>query len=153
KTFSFRDSDVTIKDVPRLLDSIYKELDSDHSLFSEWDAAMYANHYRAAYLLDPDRAAELRRRWELQMTMQTWILRLMACRSALDKALEAASRGEVQPEQFAQLKQLLQDAADRLAGVHAKAGTISCPAMSNVPEGKSLADLIRPGDWQTPNFT
>lgn len=153
KTFSFRDSNVTIKDVPRLLDSVYKELDGDYNLFSEWDAAMYANHYRAAYLLDPDRAAELRRRWELQMTMQNWILELMACRNALDKALEEASRGEVQAEQFAQLKQLLADAADRLAAVHAKAGTISCPAMSNVPEGTSLADLIRPGDWQAPNFT
>jgi hypothetical protein len=152
KTFSFRERDVAMKDVPRLLDEVNKELDRDFERFAEWDAAMYTNHYQAAHCLDPARAADLRRRYELQMTLQNLIFQLMAHQSMASQALDQASRGEVQEEQFAQIKQVLQDAADHLARAYAAAGTVSCPAMSNVPEGMHLADLIRPDNWEAPHF-
>jgi Zn-dependent protease with chaperone function len=153
KTFSFRERDATMNDVPRLLDGVNEELDRDFERFAEWDAAMYTNHYQGAHCLDPARAADLRRRYELQMTLQTWIFELLAHQSRASKALELASRGDVEAEQFAQIKQVLQEAADYLAGIYATAGTISCPAMSNVPEGTRLADLIRSDGWKPPHFT
>jgi hypothetical protein len=148
KTFSFRERDVTMRDVPRLLDEVNKELDGDFERFAEWDAAMYTNHYQAAHCLDPARAADLRRRYELQMTLQNLIFQLMAHQNMASQALEQASRGELQEEEFAQIKCVLQDAADHLSRAYTAAGTVSCPAMSNIPEGMNLADLIRPDDWK-----
>jgi hypothetical protein len=139
-------------DVPRLLGVVNGELETDFAQFAEWDVAMYTNHYRAAHGLDPARAADLRRRYELQLTVQNWIFELMARQSTVSKVLEQASRGNLQAEDFAQLKQILQGAADHLAGVHKEAGRISCPAMQNVPEGKPLSELIGAGDWKAPNF-
>jgi Zn-dependent protease with chaperone function len=152
KTFSFRECDVTMKDVPRLLDDVNRELETDYARFVEWDAAMYTNHYQAAHLLDPARAADLRRRYEWQMTVQNWIFELMSYQNRASSVLEAASRGEVQEDQFYQIKQVLQNAADFLRQVYAAAGAVSCPAMSNVREGKLLVDLIRPDDWRDLQF-
>ena len=74
-TFTFRKRDATMKDVPRLLDSVNGELEKDFERFREWDAAMYTSHYRAAYDLDPARGANLRHTLEV-LENQTYYLQV-----------------------------------------------------------------------------
>ena len=123
-TFIFRGRDATMRDVPRLLDGVNGELEKEFERFGEWDTAMFTNHYRAAYILDPARAVDLLRRYELQVTVQDWILKLMAYQNVVSNALEQVFRGELQEGQFAQLKEMLQQAANHLLGIHTKARTI-----------------------------
>lgn len=152
KTFAFRDRDATIKEVPGLLADVNAELQRDSARFAAWDAAMYAHHYQAAYRLDPARAADLKRRYQLQLTVQSWLFELRARREAALEALQPASGDGITREQFVSIRQTLQALAGRLAEVYAAAADLPCPAMSNVAEGTPLSDLIRPADFQPPTF-
>lgn len=151
-TFSFRDRDARMRDVPGLLETVEKELAADREQFTAWDREMYAAHFRAAHRLDPARAADLRRRYEFQLRVQHWIGELTGWQGHVEETIQGASGRELGADEFASLTATLREAVRKLEDCHAEAGRLSCPAMSNVAEGTKLGELIVDPKWRRPVF-
>jgi Zn-dependent protease with chaperone function len=152
-TFPFRDREVGMRDVPRLLETVEQELAADREQFAAWDRAMYAAHYRAAHRLGPARVADLRRRYEFQLRVQHWVLELSGWQAHTEETLgKASGRGELGADDFAALLGTLREAVRVLESCHAEARQLTCPAMSNVADGTRLSELVVDPRWRAPSF-
>jgi Zn-dependent protease with chaperone function len=151
-TFSFRDREVRMREVPGLLETVERELAADREQFAAWDREMYAAHYRAAARLDPARAADLRRRYEFQLRVQHWIGELAGWQGQVEAALGGAAGRELGADEFAALLATLREAVRVLKACHAEAERLPCPALSNVSDGTTLSELVVDRGWRAPVF-
>jgi Zn-dependent protease with chaperone function len=151
-TFSFRDQEVRMRNVPSLLEMVEQELAADREQFAAWDREMYAAHYWAAHRLDPARAADLRRRYEFQLRVQHWIGELAGWQGHVEATVGNASGRELGADDFAALLATLQEAVRILENCHAEAERLPCPALSNVADGTRLNELVVDPGWRPPVF-
>jgi Zn-dependent protease with chaperone function len=153
RTFEIRDKEYTANDVSRLLKKVKKEIKEDEKTFELWDKAMYENYFLAALALQPERAADLKRRYVFLIDIQSWILTL---HEHLDRVHNALSMVEgmrkLQDSDFRDLTRVLNKSADALNDCHKRATDLYCPDMLNIEEGTKVSEIIRNDSWKIIHF-
>ena len=151
-TFSFREREVGMRDVPNLLEKVEHELAAEREWFAARDQEMYAAHYRAALRLDPARAVDLHRRYEFQLRTQHWIGELAGWQGHLETTLGKFSGRELGADDFAALLATMREAVRILESCHAELEQLLCPELSNVADGTKLSEFVVDPGWRPPVF-
>jgi len=158
KTFTFREIDRTKRDVGMLHQLVEKELDDDNAQFAELDRRVFHTHLHAAGLLrarDPGDASaeELLQRYAFHVAVQNLLRTLIADENRMTATLNHISgRRQLQTNEFQQVVGILREIAESLADCVAKARDLLSPALTNVPEGTSLRQLIWEKDTDLPTL-
>jgi len=142
KSFSFRGRQVPFQKLSACLKLVEKELAADQEQFGLWDRLMYAAHYRAAEILDPARARDLKRRYAFQLRVQHWILELAGHQFKMIEQLQKASEKNLNSDEVKVLVETFSKAAKLLERCHSVARETHCPEMLNVPDGHKLSAIV-----------
>ena len=148
KTFTFREKECTIRDVPRLLSTVEEELKAAVESFHERDRQVLAAHRSAAHLLDgrtgqPGREAELLDRYRFHMAVQGLLRGMLGEQSRLHGVLNFLQNNQQMNEaDINQVRDMLQEIKHTISENLKDARKVRTPALTNVSAGTPLDELI-----------
>jgi Zn-dependent protease with chaperone function len=149
KTFSFREEERTMRDVPRLFEAVDKEISSHGAALDALDRDVFSAHYQAARLLDSrtdppgNTAPELLERYRFHLAAQDLLRRLNADEARVMSILNyLQGKTELEPAAFKEIVQALREVADSLEECVSAAEKLHTPMLTNVPAGTPLRQLI-----------
>jgi Zn-dependent protease with chaperone function len=147
-TFTFRDKECTMRDVTRLLAEIDDEFKADGKAFDEMDRQAFLAHWSLARHLDQDagpakREAELLERYRFHVTLQGLLRGMLGEQARLQAVLRFLStHSQMEQGDFNQVLDALREIQRSLADNLDDSRRFHTPALTNVPAGSSLHDLI-----------
>jgi Zn-dependent protease with chaperone function len=149
KTFPFRDQQCSMKDVHKLFNLVDKELDADIEAFHRLDRDVFLAHWSLARHLDDAnrlgnaRETELLERYRFHMSLQEFLQRMLGERARLQNVLDMLStNSQLSEADFNEVRGALTEIYQNLTSSLDSARYLRTPALTNVPAGSSLHDLI-----------
>ncbi|MBO0698619.1 MAG: M48 family metalloprotease [Zavarzinella sp.] len=146
-TFEYRNHQYGRHHVPRLVADVEAELERTVRSSDALDRQAFEAHWSLTRPLDrggaAGREAELRERYRFHMAVQRQLEWLLGARGELQGALDFLARNPELPEgDFRQVRSALHGIQHALAEAQTDARRIKAPALSNVPAGTPVSDLI-----------
>ncbi len=146
KTFTLRDQQYTAGDVKQLAKSVDDELDAAAKALQKLDRDVFLAHWSLARMLDAGhggtRTNELLARYQFHHTVQKYLRRLIGEEGRLKWVFETASGEKLDEGTFAAVREALGSVYRAMSDTHADAKRDSTPALTNVPAGTRLFDLL-----------
>lgn len=148
KSFTFRERDCTADEVPRLLKQVDRELEENNKEFHSLDREVLLAHWSIARRVDDidvarPREFELLKRYRFHTMLQTLLKGLSGEYNRLQAIMHFISGNpQMHPDTFAQVRDGLEEVRTTIVNNLEDAKRFETPALSNVPEGSSLYEMI-----------
>lgn len=146
KTLPFRGVDRKPGEFKNLLEQVQKETKIINEKLAASDREVYLHHIFAAKELDSTRAGELRDRYRFHAKLQDWAAHFIGLKNSVDGAFQTiAGETQIAPEDFQNLKDLLNGCRTALLDVREATSSVNCPRLSNIEPGTTLQSLVFDG--------
>lgn len=147
KTFTLRDRQYTSADVRNLVKVVDEELESAVKALQKLDREAFLAHWSLARILDDTtgghQVVELLERYHFHEAVQQFLRRLMGEEGRLKWVFQTAGgNSQLDSETFGQIRLALREVYNAMDATHRDSKKVSAPALTNVPAGTRLFDLL-----------
>ncbi|MCI0376085.1 MAG: hypothetical protein L0215_00615, partial [Gemmataceae bacterium] len=129
----------------KLFKELQEEIERDHKTKADFDARMLTAHLALARHGGMPEQQEMERRYRFHMVIQNMHKEIMQGMNDVHATLNfAGSRGELSPQEFADVKSWLNQAVAKLQVALEDAQKHTIPALKNMSDGQSLGGFLLP---------
>lgn len=127
----------------RLLEELQKEIEKDQQTKADLDRRVFLAYHRLARELEPGVGADLLERYRFHISIQGFHRAVVQAVNEAQYALNyAGGRGELSPQEFADLRHCLQRSAQTLRDTLASADRLRIPTLRNMPTRTRLGPFL-----------